>query len=76
MFTALAAELAAPAAGVLTACELEELLDERGSASPARQARYQPVSASASYLSQPPDTDHSHNRGPTRANDLLGAAAR
>ena len=30
MFTALAAELAAPAAGALTACELEELLDERG----------------------------------------------
>ena len=30
MFAALAAELAGPAAAVLTACELEELLDERG----------------------------------------------
>jgi hypothetical protein len=30
MFTALAAELAGPAAAGLTACQLEELLDERG----------------------------------------------
>src|SRR5208282_4898213 len=30
MFGVLAAELAGPAAAVLTACELEELLDERG----------------------------------------------
>jgi hypothetical protein len=30
MFTALAGELAGPAAAVLTACELEDLLDERG----------------------------------------------
>ena len=30
MFSALAAELAGPAAAVLTACELEELLDQRG----------------------------------------------
>ena len=30
MFAALAAELAGPAAAGLTACELEELLDERG----------------------------------------------
>jgi hypothetical protein len=30
MFTALAAEMAGPAAAGLTACELEELLDERG----------------------------------------------
>src|SRR5258708_9497273 len=30
MFTALAAELAGPAAAGLTACELEDLLDERG----------------------------------------------
>ena len=30
MFDALAGELAAPAAAVLTACELEELLDEKG----------------------------------------------
>jgi hypothetical protein len=30
MFDGLTAELAGPAAAVLTACELEELLDERG----------------------------------------------
>ena len=30
MFTALAAELAGPAAAGLTACQLEDLLDERG----------------------------------------------
>ena len=30
MFTALAAELSGPAAAGLTACELEDLLDERG----------------------------------------------
>jgi hypothetical protein len=30
MFDGLTAELAAPAAAVLTACELEELLDEKG----------------------------------------------
>ena len=30
MFAALAAELAGPAAAGLTACELEDLLDERG----------------------------------------------
>ena len=32
MFSALAAELAGPAAAGLTACQLEDLLDERGRA--------------------------------------------